>query len=96
MTLSLDEFEAIRLVDGLGMDQDQAAAEMQVSRPTVTRVLGAARRKIARTLMDGQALLIEGGPVTMMPGGPGRGRHGRGGRGGRGGGPGGPPWQRDF
>lgn len=90
ITLALDEYEAIRLIDGEGLDQDAAAERMQVSRPTVTRILAAARAKIAQVLISGQALLIEGGPVIQGPipgapcpgGGRGRGRGcGRGGRG---------------
>ena len=84
--VTLDEFEAIRLVDGEGMDQDAVAERMGVSRPTVTRILGSARSKIAQVLVNGQALLIQGGPVVQRavddgcgmgrrPG-RGRGRHG--------------------
>jgi predicted DNA-binding protein (UPF0251 family) len=90
--LTLDEFEAIRLVDGEGADQEAAAASMNVSRPTLTRVLASARAKIARVLVGGGALLIQGGPVVQGPvpgrgfgggrgrgfGGGGRGRHRRG------------------
>jgi predicted DNA-binding protein (UPF0251 family)/predicted Fe-Mo cluster-binding NifX family protein len=86
-TVTLDEFEAIRLVDREGLDQEAAASRMGVSRPTVTRILASARSKIAQVLVGGQALLIEGGPV--VPGAPGRrgggGRHGRGHGGGQGG-----------
>ena len=105
LKLPLDEFEALRLVDREGLDQEQAAERMGVSRPTVTRLLGRARAKAARLLCDGLALAIEGGPVTETPPPPfpapgggrgGRGRGwGRGGgrrfRGGRGGRPQGPP-----
>ena len=86
--LTLDEFEAIRLVDEGGLDQEAAAASMNVSRPTLTRVLASARAKIARVLVEGGALSIEGGPVVCGPGrGPGRGWRGRGrGRGAGGGG----------
>jgi predicted DNA-binding protein (UPF0251 family) len=85
--LTLDEFEAIRLVDGEGADQEAAAASMNVSRPTLTRVLASAREKIARVLVAGGALLIQGGPVVQGPGrGPGRGRGGGRGRGFGGGG----------
>ena len=77
--LTLDEFEAIRLVDDEGLDQDAAAERMGVSRPTVTRILGSARRKIAQVLVRGQALVIEGGVVVDVSGG-GRG-HGGCGRG---------------
>ena len=87
--LALDEFEAVRLIDGEGLDQEAAAARMGVSRPTVTRILASARSKIARTLMRGQAIVIEGGPVVQAPpgwfggrmAGRGRGRRWRGGRG---------------
>ena len=82
-TLSLDEFEAIRLVDGEGLDQEAVARHMGVSRPTVTRILGSARAKIARVLAQGQALAIEGGPVVHRPA-RGRGRGGCGRRQGRG------------
>lgn len=92
--LTLDEFEAIRLIDGEGLDQNTVAERMGVSRPTVTRILGSARSKIARVLVNGQALLIEGGPVMCRPpggergpgGGCGGGRGGHGGGGGRRGG----------
>lgn len=88
-TLLLDEFEAIRLIDGEGLDQETVAGRMGVSRPTVTRILGSARSKIAQVLTHGQALAIEGGPVIGPPAGRGRGgqgpcRHGGMGRGGRG------------
>jgi len=85
--LALDEFEVIRLVDGEGMDQETVAAQMGVSRPTVTRILASARAKIARVLVHGQAIAIEGGPVVHRPGGEfggrGRGGYGRGMRHGR-------------
>ena len=66
MTLGLDEFEAIRLIDGEGLDQDTVAQQMDVSRPTVTRILGSARGKIAHAIVGGQALMIEGGPVVTV------------------------------
>jgi predicted DNA-binding protein (UPF0251 family)/predicted Fe-Mo cluster-binding NifX family protein len=62
--LTLDEFEAVRLIDGEGLDQAAVGERMGVSRPTVTRILASARSKIARVLVSGQALLIEGGPVV--------------------------------
>jgi len=74
VTLALDEFEAIRLLDHLGMDQERAAAAMGISRPTVTRIYASARQKIANALVLGQAICIEGGPVAEMPNSPGPGR----------------------
>jgi len=74
--LNLDEFETIRLIDHLGLEQEQAAIQMGVSRPTVTRIYAAARKKIADALVLGQALRIEGGPVNgnFRPGGFGQGQ----------------------
>ena len=81
VTLHLDEFETIRLLDHEDMDQEQAANQMGVSRPTVTRIYAAARKKIADAIVLGQAISIEGGPVAQIQNniarGPGysRGRH---------------------
>ena len=78
ITLHLDEFETIRLLDHQGMDQEQAANQMGVSRPTVTRIYASARKKIADALVLGQAVCIEGGPVSRARGnrgGFGRGQH---------------------
>jgi uncharacterized protein len=63
--LSLDEFEALRLADLEGDQQEQAAAKMNVSRPTFGRILDHARRIVADALVHGKALQIEGGPVTI-------------------------------
>lgn len=65
VVLTLDEFEAVRLADLDGLYQEEAAAQMNVSRPTFGRVVEAARRKIADALVHGKALRIEGGPVQL-------------------------------
>ncbi|MCZ7557265.1 MAG: DUF134 domain-containing protein [Bacteroidia bacterium] len=61
ITLSVDEFEALRLADILGLYQDEAARSMGVSRATFGRIVETARRKTAEALLHGQALRIEGG-----------------------------------
>jgi len=61
--LELDELEAIRLADLLGMDHVDAAKEMNISRPTFSRLVEGARKKTARFLVEGGALLVGGGPV---------------------------------
>ena len=66
LSLGLDEFEAIRLVDYEGLDQAKAAELMGISRPTVTRIYASARRKIAEALTQGKAISIEGGPVERL------------------------------
>ncbi len=65
IVLTLDEFEALRLTDFLGLYQDDAAASMQVSRQTLGNILVEARRKVADCLVNGKALRIEGGNVNM-------------------------------
>lgn len=79
VTLGLDEFETIRLLDHVGLDQEKAAAEMGVSRPTVTRIYASARKKIADAIVLGRAICIEGGPVTEAAKSQGPGRRGCGG-----------------
>jgi DNA-directed RNA polymerase subunit RPC12/RpoP len=59
----MDEFEALRLADLDGAYHEQAALEMNVSRQTFGRILESARRKVARVLVEGLALRIEGGVI---------------------------------
>ncbi len=59
--LLFEEYETIRLLDYMGMTQFQAAEEMSVSRPTLTRIYEKARRTIAEAFVDGKAIFIEGG-----------------------------------
>ena len=59
--LSVEEIEALRLKDLLGLEQEECAQRMHISRPTFHRVLEAARRKIADALINGKAIQIEGG-----------------------------------
>ena len=62
--LSLDELEALRLADLEGDQQEQAAAKMNISRPTFGRILDSAHKTVADSLLNGKALCIKGGPVT--------------------------------
>ncbi len=57
--LSLEEYEAIRLADFEGLYQEEAARRMGVSRQTFGRGVEAARRKVARALVEGLVLRIE-------------------------------------
>lgn len=62
--LSLDELEALRLADFDGDQQEQAAAKMNISRPTFGRIVERARWKMTDALLHGKALRIAGGAVT--------------------------------
>jgi len=63
VTLSLDEFEAVRLADFNCLLHQEAAEEMDISRSTFTRLVEDARKKIAGFLLQGKVLVIEGGNV---------------------------------
>jgi uncharacterized protein len=57
--LNLSEFEAIRLIDFLETPQEKAAKEMQVSQPTLSRILKSARKKLSDAIITGKAIKIE-------------------------------------
>jgi len=65
VSLLFDEYEAIRLLDYEGMNQDEAAEKMNVSRPTMTRIYEKARKTIAQALVEGKMITIEGGNVRF-------------------------------
>jgi predicted DNA-binding protein (UPF0251 family) len=68
VVLSVEELEAIRLVDEEGLYQEAAAERMEVSRQTFQRVLRESRKKIADALVNGKALGIEGGDYVVAGG----------------------------
>jgi predicted DNA-binding protein (UPF0251 family) len=63
-TLLLEELEAIRLKDLEGLEQEECAERMQVSRATFQRILITARGKTADSLINGKAIHIVGGNYT--------------------------------
>lgn len=66
--LSVDEYEAIRLIDKQGFSQEECAGYMQVARTTVQMIYNKARRKLADALVDGLSLRIEGGDYRLCDG----------------------------
>jgi len=63
--LFMEEFEALRLKDLLGLEQEECAKRMRISQPTFHRLVVSARKKIADTLVEGKAIRIEGGSYKM-------------------------------
>jgi predicted DNA-binding protein (UPF0251 family) len=63
--LSIEEAEALRLKDLEGLEQEQGAEKMKVSRPTFQRELASARQKMADALLNGKAIRIDGGNFEM-------------------------------
>ena len=66
VSLGVDELEALRLKDMEGLDQDEAAARMNLSQSTYQRVLTTAREKVTRALVEGRAIRIEGGNYQLI------------------------------
>ena len=65
VTLTLDEFEVIRLVDYRKLTHEQCAKQMEVSRTTVTEIYERARFKLAECLVEGKRLVIAGGDYRI-------------------------------
>jgi len=63
--LSVEEVEALRLKDLVGLEQEACAQEMNVSRPTFQRILGSGRQKVADALVNGKAIKVEGGNFEL-------------------------------
>ena len=61
IVLLFEEYESIRLADYEGLNHEQAAERMNVSRATFTRIYEQARRNIAKAFIEGKAVFIEGG-----------------------------------
>lgn len=59
--LTVEEFEVVRLIDLEEIEQGEASKMMDISQPTLSRLLKSARRKIADALISGKAIKVEGG-----------------------------------
>lgn len=63
VNLLYEEYEAIRLSDYDHLNHQQASEMMGVSRPTFTRIYASALQNVAKALVEGRPLSIEGGKV---------------------------------
>jgi len=64
--LTVDEREAIRLSDLLGMSHEEAGHCMGVSRATFGRIIQKGRRAIADALINGKAINVAGGNYRIV------------------------------
>ena len=65
--MTVDEYEVIRLLDLLGLSQEECAQQMGVARTTVQAISDSARRKVAEALVGAKRLRIGGGAYRLCP-----------------------------
>ena len=56
IVLTVDEFEALRLIDGEDYAQEQCGEQMHIARATVQQIVDSARKKISFALVEGRPL----------------------------------------
>lgn len=66
--MTVDEYEAIRLIDKQGFSQEECSSYMNVARTTVQMIYNSARKKMADALVGGLSLRIEGGDYQLCDG----------------------------
>ena len=68
VSLSVDEFEVLRLVDYEKLTHEQCARIMDISRTTVTEICDSAHQKLMDSLIHGKRLEISGGNFRLCRG----------------------------
>lgn len=63
--MTYEEYESLRLVNYDKLSQDQAAEEMKISRPTLTRIYNRAIQVMATAFVEGKAIEIDGGDYNF-------------------------------
>ena len=70
LIMTVDEYESIRLIDLEGFSQEECANKLGVARTTAQLIYNNAREKIAKALVMGKGLQIEGGNYVLCDGSP--------------------------
>lgn len=68
VNLAIEEREAIRLADLIGLSHEEAGREMGVSRATFGRIVQRAHKIVADALINGKSIKIEGGNYNIIGG----------------------------
>ena len=65
IVLTVDEYETLRLIDVVGLNQEECAQEMGVGRSTIQGIYNIARQKVSAALVEGRVLAIRGGDYRL-------------------------------
>jgi len=65
VVIPVEEYEALRLKDLESLEQKECAEKMSISQPTFHRLLTDARKKVAKALVKGLAIKIQGGNFEL-------------------------------
>ena len=68
IAMTVDEYEAVRLIDLERLTQAECALQMGVARATVQSIYESARIKLAKCLVEGGELHIGGGEYVVCEG----------------------------
>ena len=68
ISMTVDEYETIRLIDLNGFTQEECAKQMNIARTTVQGIYVEARRKLADALVNAKLLIIQGGEYRLCGG----------------------------
>jgi len=63
--LKVEEVEAIRLIDHIGLKQAEAAGSMGISQQTFSRILRKARKSLGEALILGHIIKVKGGAFKI-------------------------------
>ena len=68
VTITVDEYETVRLIDHEGFTQEECSRYMDIARSTVQQIYFDARKKLAQMLAEGRPLRIGGGEYRLCDG----------------------------